>query len=534
MKNLGTKKLETKHLVLRKFEEKDCNDVFNNYASDSNVTKFLTWDAHENLEVSKEYLSYVLKSYDRPDVYHWAIELKQTGEVIGAVSSVRNDDTCAEIGYCLGLKYWNKGYMTEAVVEVVRYFFEEVGFKTIFGKHVKENFASGEVMKKAGLKWIGEGEEKGEKVYIYLAKIDDYKQLKIEYLLNKIYKAEINNYKYYTFGYQQEYRKNEQVCYGYLPFIDSIKPELIVDIISDKYKYNRPGVLKESTEYITIHDTASAAPSAGTKAHNNWIHSMANDSENRNSVSWHYTIGDKDIYQHIPLDEVAYHAGDGTGEKLEFIDTGIKASRDMKLEISTEGKYLINGIDTNVCAPLDSDGNVPTNENIPYNGIAVRVNEKGNFSIGKTWWSKSYKMIGNRGGNLNSVGIETCVNVGSNYINTMRNTANVVGKLLNKYDLSVDRVKQHNFFSGKNCPMTIREAGLWEEFIEIVKLEKYRNDYLSDVEFKFTSLTPELLSDDGNIIKHVSGEKVMYKVEVTSGKEKYEYKFTSRLLPLTF
>mgnify|MGYP003295807262 CR=1 FL=1 len=175
--------------------------------------------------------------------------------------------------------------------------------------------------------------------------------------------------------------------------------------------------------------------------------------------------------------------------------------------------------------------NFGTSDNIPYNGIGIEINENRNFSIGKTWWSESYQMIGNRGGNLNSIGIETCVNVGSNYINTMRNTAYIVGQLIEKFDLTVNSVKQHNYFSGKDCPMTIRHANLWEEFIDIVKIEKYRNEIFSDAVFKFESLDKEYLADDGNIIKYEEGKEVSYKVEISfkNSDLKYEYVYTSKL-----
>lgn len=531
MINLGSKTLETKHLLLREHKVEDYKQVYNNYANSEIVTKYLTWKAHENEEVTKDYLKSVEAKYGQKDVYYWAIVLKESNEVIGGISSVKNDDVCAELGYCLGVKYWNKGYMQEAAIRVIDFFFEEVGFNVVLGRCIKENLGSKTVMEKAGLKLIGEVEEDGKDLYLFKATKENYKANRLEYLLNKIYKKDIRNFKYYTFGYQKDYHKNEQICYGYIPFLDSINPEIIVDIIPDTYKYNRPGIKREYTKYITIHDTASASPTAGAKAHNSWIHNMANDKDNRNSVSWHYTIADKDIYQHMPLDEVAYHAGDGTYEKLEFFDSGIKEDRECKVGISSDGYYTINNQKSLVKAPLKKDGSMPTSDNIPYNGIGIEINENRNFSIGKTWWSESYQMIGNRGGNLNSIGIETCVNVGSNYINTMRNTAYIVGQLIEKFDLTVNSVKQHNYFSGKDCPMTIRHANLWEEFIDIVKIEKYRNEIFSDAVFKFESLDKEYLADDGNIIKYEEGKEVSYKVEISfkNSDLKYEYVYTSKL-----
>ena len=79
--------------------------------------------------------------------------------------------------------------------------------------------------------------------------------------------------------------------------------------------------------------------------------------------------------------------------------------------------------------------------------------------------------------------------------------------------------------------MTIRHANLWEEFIDIVKIEKYRNEIFSDAVFKFESLDKEYLADDGNIIKYEEGKEVSYKVEISfkNSDLKYEYVYTSKL-----
>ena len=529
MEKLGTKTLETRHLVLRKFVESDYEDVYKNYASSQEVTKYLTWEPHKSPLDTKKYISSVVKEYINDECYHWAIELKKNNEVIGAISSVNSDDNCIELGYCSSLKVWNNGYMTEALSKVIDYLLNEVGYNIILARHVKANASSGIVMKKAGMKYIGTGVEKNIEVDVYKVIKGEQLKNKIEYLLNRVHKDTISNFKYYTFGYQQEYRKNEQICYGYIPFIDSINPDVVVDIIPDIYKYNRPGVLRTSTEYICIHDTASAAPSATPKAHNNWLHNMSNDPENRNSVSWHYTIGDQQIYQHLPLDEVGHHAGDGTREILEFFPTNIEAKRDGKITISDDGYYYYNGQNTEIKAPTDDSGAIMKNEQLPYNGVCYRINEEGKISIGKTWYSSSYNRIGNRGGNLNTVGIETCVNQGSNYINTMRNTAYIVGKLIDQFDLPVNRVKQHNDFSGKDCPMTMRHANLWEEFIELVRTEKYRNDYLNNIKFNFESLSKDYLDDNGIVIKYEEGKEIAYKVIVDTNEEKLEYIFKCKL-----
>jgi RimJ/RimL family protein N-acetyltransferase len=79
------------------------------------------------------------------------------GTLIGAVSLMgfRTRSSRAELGYWIGKDYWDRGYGTEAVREIVRYGFEQLGLHRVFGQHLARNPASGRVMQKAGLKREG-------------------------------------------------------------------------------------------------------------------------------------------------------------------------------------------------------------------------------------------------------------------------------------------------------------------------------------------------------------------------------------------
>ena len=101
MKNLGTKRLETDRLVLRRFVIEDAMDMYQNWASDPEVTRFLTWPVHADVETSKSILQDWIKRYDNDNFYNWAIELKETKEVIGNISVVKLNETteAADMGY---------------------------------------------------------------------------------------------------------------------------------------------------------------------------------------------------------------------------------------------------------------------------------------------------------------------------------------------------------------------------------------------------------------------------------------------------
>lgn len=342
--------------------------------------------------------------------------------------------------------------------------------------------------------------------------------------LNKLNIKEINKFTYYTYGYQKDFAKNENVSLGYIPFLNNFGFEEVEQIIPLTNPNNRCGIKKDKTYYIVVHDTASAAPSAGADAHAKWLMSMASDINSKTCVSWHFTVDDHKIINHIPVDEVAYHAGDGTRVKLEFTDTKVKYEGVPVITVSEDGYFIINGQKTDIQTPRDNNGNVCYN--LPYQGINTLKSKNDTYLISNTYYNEGYDCISNRGGNLNSVGIESCVNYEHDYIKTMRILAYLVAKLLVQFNLDIDSVKQHNSFSGKDCPMTIRKAHMWEEFINLVEVNLFNMRELKDVDVKFTSLSKDYLDDSGQIIKYESGKVIQYKVSI--GDE--EYIFNTKLI----
>ncbi|GAA0116354.1 GNAT family N-acetyltransferase [Clostridium senegalense] len=157
LKHKETEKLETERLILRKFKEADALDMFNNWASDSEVTKYLSWSAHKSVEISKQLIEMWINNYKNMEQYQWAIELKETGHAIGNISllEINNDDENCEVGYCIGKAFWNKGIMTEALLKVIEFGFNEIGFQRIGARFDVNNFASGRVMEKCNLIYEG-------------------------------------------------------------------------------------------------------------------------------------------------------------------------------------------------------------------------------------------------------------------------------------------------------------------------------------------------------------------------------------------
>lgn len=137
MNHKGTKRIETNRLILRPFQMNDAEPMYRNWASDLEVTRYLTWNAHTSVEVTRQILTNWTESYSDPANYQWAIELKETSEPIGSIAAVEiNENTeAATIGHCIGRKWWRQGIMTEALFAVISFFFEEVGIRCVNACH---------------------------------------------------------------------------------------------------------------------------------------------------------------------------------------------------------------------------------------------------------------------------------------------------------------------------------------------------------------------------------------------------------------
>ena len=153
----GTQTIETSRLILRRAVRDDAEPMFRNWASDPDVTKYLTWPTYEKVETAYQILDLWASEYEKPDYYQWMIVLKELGEPIGSISVVRQNDRVeeAEIGYCIGSRWWHKGITTEALSAVIEYLFTEVGVNRVAARHDPNNPHSGGVMRKCGMKYEG-------------------------------------------------------------------------------------------------------------------------------------------------------------------------------------------------------------------------------------------------------------------------------------------------------------------------------------------------------------------------------------------
>ena len=151
---MNTPMLETERPLLRPFCIEDTQTVFECWESDPDVAKYMFWSSHNDIEKTKAWISFELAQISKDDWYRFAIVLKETKELIGtSLIYYENEVKCWEVSYNLGRKYWRKGYITEAMREVIKFAQRELHLKEIVGRYAKENSASGNVMNKLGFEY---------------------------------------------------------------------------------------------------------------------------------------------------------------------------------------------------------------------------------------------------------------------------------------------------------------------------------------------------------------------------------------------
>jgi len=157
MNKVGTKTIETERLILRRLKHEDAQEMFDGWCNDPEVTKYLTWGPHGNVDITKMLLKQWVPLYENGDYFNWGMELKGSGKLIGNISvvQVREDIGEALIGYCMNRTYWGNGYMPEALRAVEDFLFGVVGMNRVCATHDVNNPKSGRVMQKAGMKYEG-------------------------------------------------------------------------------------------------------------------------------------------------------------------------------------------------------------------------------------------------------------------------------------------------------------------------------------------------------------------------------------------
>lgn len=147
--------LKTERLLLRPFSPKDALDV-QRLAGDSAVVETTLNIPHPYEDgMAESWISTHQPDFDEGKGVTFAITLRQTEEVMGAISLRIEPFSRASMGYWIGKPYWGNGYCTQAVKAVIAYGFDELKLNKIYATYLPRNPASGRVMEKAGMTYEG-------------------------------------------------------------------------------------------------------------------------------------------------------------------------------------------------------------------------------------------------------------------------------------------------------------------------------------------------------------------------------------------
>ena len=287
-----------------------------------------------------------------------------------------------------------------------------------------------------------------------------------------------------------------------------------------------------SIEFITVHYTGNMAKGANAAANASYF-------ATNGSTSIHYTTGNDGVFYCMDESKGAWHAGDSgalaqVGE-FKWIPSGVKVAAGDPMypnfTISDDFYYEINGKKTTIPMPkpwnyssrgtdhkLNADGTISSNSS--YNGTAFYnreaesfINDQGlpftivgdEYYMGTTWWAYTQVYEGricSTGGNRNSIGIESCVNEGSDLWWTWQKTAQLVADIMVRQNLDITRVRGHHFFTAKDCPQPMLENDLeiWYEFLELVEAEYELLTKYSGYQVSITSNNPDIVNKNGRVV----------------------------------
>lgn len=98
--------------------DSDAENVFS-FTSNSNVTRWLTCETHNNIDNTKTFIRNLNKADSK--YCTWAIRERNKSRVIGLINFIRSSNSQAEVHYMLAEEFWNQGLTTEAVNSIILY-----------------------------------------------------------------------------------------------------------------------------------------------------------------------------------------------------------------------------------------------------------------------------------------------------------------------------------------------------------------------------------------------------------------------------
>ncbi len=153
--------LTSKRLVLRPWNENDAVALYE-YAKSPEVGPIAGWPVHTDIHYSRQIIKDVLSVEET-----YAVVLKGTDSPIGSIglmmgkkSNITIGDDEGEIGYWIGVPYWGRQLIPEAVEELMRHSFQDLGLNVLWCGYFEGNEKSKRVQEKCGFQYHHTEKEK--------------------------------------------------------------------------------------------------------------------------------------------------------------------------------------------------------------------------------------------------------------------------------------------------------------------------------------------------------------------------------------
>lgn len=119
MRSQKLERLETERLLLRRPTDADAAAIFDRYAADAEVTRYLAWPRHRSLDDTRRFLMFSDHEWERAAAGPFLILSRDDGRLLGGTGLVFETPARASTGYVIARDAWGHGYATEALVAMV-------------------------------------------------------------------------------------------------------------------------------------------------------------------------------------------------------------------------------------------------------------------------------------------------------------------------------------------------------------------------------------------------------------------------------
>lgn len=142
--------IKTSRLALRPPRREDAEAIFNAYAQDAEVCRYLIWLPHKSIVETENFLQHAMAAWETKTRFPYVITQREDDRLLGMID-LRLDAYKADVGYVLAREFWNKGFMSEALRAVMDTAFTLENVYRVGALCDVDNTASARVMEKAGM-----------------------------------------------------------------------------------------------------------------------------------------------------------------------------------------------------------------------------------------------------------------------------------------------------------------------------------------------------------------------------------------------